>query len=200
MNYTTASKLVKELVDNHSFSDGHSMPSHTAAESAIFNAGLGVVYFPYSFSKKITEKTKWHMMMGIVDGASEVSGGSECEAAEKHIFHNLSESPIYCMVECVPMTEYVGTLVTCNLGQLWWAVPSFFSTISQLLQCDLAEYRKTNLGRSHWGQIKRKDIQNSFASTWNEETTIEPSEFKDPAKLRFFTVPVLTRAKNEATA
>lgn len=198
MNYTTASKLVKELVDNHSFSDGHSMPSHTAAESAILNAGLGIVYFPYSFSKKVTADTKWHMMMGIVDGRSGASSDLESEAGEKHICHDLSESPIYCMIECVPMTEYVGTLATCNLSQLWWAVPSFFSVISQVLQCDLAEYRKTNLGRSHWGHIKRKDIQRSFASVWNEETTIGPSEFKDPAKLRFFTVPVLTRTKNEA--
>jgi hypothetical protein len=183
IDFAIAQKLVGSLCENHSFSEAHSLPSHAQAEELIHDAGLGVIYFPYASTKKINKHTKWNMMLGVVD-ADRNSG-----------FVELDKDPIYCFTQCNPMTDYAGDLMSINLRSLWWAVPGFFGEITRLLDCSLEEYEKTQLGRSHWGQLKRSDLKKSFYSSWTKIKAVDRDTFLSPDRLRFTTAPIILKGE-----
>lgn len=189
VDHSIASKLAEALLANNDFADFHNLVNVKTAVELIHSAGLSTVFIPYADRKSTSKHVKWDMMLCVVDrGACDYTGRWKCNADK--VTPERPATLVYSMTRCVPMTEYVGDLFTCNLAELWYAANDFFQDVSYML---LGEHIHISLsgGRSHWGNQYRSTFKAHFDRRWGSDTKIQPQVELNPDRLRFESAPLL---------
>jgi hypothetical protein len=178
MKRSTAGRLHDELINRPAFSDFHFVPRYDAAVDAVKSAGLGAILVPLGV-RRSGRWTRIGLHLGVID----TDGTPEVDLRDPAL-------RLYSLSRLAPITEYLGFLDTCSFDSPWWAVPSFFQDLSQVLA---PWTENTQGGRSQWGSAKRRAFTESFCKRWglHEELPIVPPVTLNPAQLMFNTVPLL---------
>jgi hypothetical protein len=197
INKAKALRLKASLLERHALSDFHSLPRHCLVQEIVHDAGLATAFIPMMERHKKDHSTaKWRMHLAVVDpGNSDVCfWWDRLEAID----------PAYALIELKPMTDYLGTLDTCNLSSLWWAATGAFFDLADLLAPDwrkahdLIEAKDPNAGRSHWGDQYRRAFAQAFDDHWADDSLVlRPTVKADKQLLRYCTAP---RSNPPATA
>lgn len=184
--YSTACALKKALLEHHSLSDVHDLPSFDLAQRVIHEAGLATAIIPLVSAKKA-----WSLHLAVVDpGEQELrllpSGGRAAEC-------------VYALIQLFPMSDFVSELTTCDLSRPWWAAPLTFTTLADLIAPHWKDHCTYRGGRSHWGDQRRTAFAKAFEEYWPDPKansspgtgcfSLQPS-LEIPAHwLRFFVIP-----------
>lgn len=189
INKTTALKLKASLLEHRVLSDFHSLPRADLVQNIIHGAGLATALIPMMERYKRDHSTaKWGMHMAVVDPGER----------DFCFWHDRSEAidSAYALIELRPMTDYVGTLDTCNFSRLWWSAGGAFSSFAGLLAPDWHKvYDAIQLkdrcdGRAHWGDQARRAFAQAFDERWADDSLVlQPTVKADERLLRFATAP-----------
>ena len=192
---TTACSLHRSLVERASFSDWHEVPSYSAALDVLQEAGLGAILLPHRRSARSKE---WQVSLGIV--ANEPGSHVRFNDDPKK-----DPTKIYFLAELRPMTDYVSPyleLTSCRLDEPWWAVPSFFSGLSNLLAPGYSDDLEIKGCRSDWGRQQRNAFDKRFRELWidvdQEPEPLRPMFEVDRKLIRFQSCPVIPLAPAHA--
>jgi hypothetical protein len=189
INKTMALKLKTSLLEHCSLSDFHSLPRVDLVQTIVHDAGLATAFIPMMERYKKDHSTaKWRMHLAVVDpGNNDVWFWWDREEPP---------GPAYAFIELRPMTDYVGTLDTCNLSSLWWSAMGAFHDLASLLAPDWRkvhtqiEAKDPNAGRSHWGDQSRRAFAQAFDNHWADDSLVlRPKVMADRRLLRFTSAP-----------
>jgi len=188
INKAKALKLKNSLLEHHSLSDFHSLPRVDLVQRIVHDAGLATAFIPMMERYKKDHSTaKWRMHLAVVDpGNNDVCfWWDRLEAID----------PAYALIELRPMTDYVGTLDTCNLSSLWWSAMGAGHELASLLAPDWRKVRdqmrdKGPDGRAHWGTQFRGAFAQAFDDHWADDSLVlRPTVKADKRLLRYCTAP-----------
>jgi hypothetical protein len=189
INKAQATKLKASLLEHRSLSDFHSLPRVDLVQTIVHDAGLATASIPMMERyKKDHSAAKWRMHLAVVDPGEQ----------DACFWYDRAEAidPAYALIELRPMTDYVGTLDTCNLSNLWWSAMGAFHDLASLLAPDWRkayvriEAKEPNAGRSHWGDQYRRAFVQAFDDHWADDSLVlRPTIKADKRLLRFSTAP-----------
>lgn len=186
MNKTTAVALRDALLSNRRLSDFHDLASVDDALAVVHAAGLAAGFVPLAWPSPRTAKS-WRMHLAIFDLPAPAHVGEEIQLS------SAIEAPtlVHSLTEVRPMTEYLGDLAFCNLGQLWWSAETFFRDISRALAPWTSDHQ---LGRSHWGGQDRAAFAAAFEQRWQDDSFIlKPAVPIHPKRIGFDDIPLQVR-------
>lgn len=179
MDYNTACQLRDALLADHSLSDFHDLPSHERVIKAIHAAGLAAAFVPLLTSRG---QYAFHLAALPPQDTDRIQLSSEAEAPSK----------AYALIELKPLTAYIGELVTCDLGALWWPAPGAFSALASVIAPHWRTRSERKGGRMHWGTSDRCALEQTFAEHWSDHSQVlEPAAVIKPNRLRFTNLPLI---------
>lgn len=172
-----ALKLKASILEHHSLSDVHDLPSFDLAQRIVHEAGLASVILPLKYRKD------WGLHLGIADISDhDFRAVRDADFPSEHL---------YALIRLQPMTDFVGDLVGCDLSRPWWAAPLTFNSLADLLAPGWKSHCSLRGGRSTWGAQRRAAFEKAFDERWSAfpDLSLEPLITLLPGRVRFASVP-----------